>query len=398
MSMNRKIAFTTAFLLAVFTTVSLSAKTNDDDYEAQNAATNWYADRSEGIILRFEGLRHDAGELAQKFTVIPREGTGAVKYALVVSTWDERKMVMFTPNGNDVSGKVVDKSVFTETVYWNGIHHLLQYCSHKSDITLSKRPLPVREVDQASNYFLVVVDESDKVSDISRYNQMMFKPHVNEVRFVRQDKKILKGENGDTILDERAYQFKLKNPAVRAKMFRGYKDEEMAPWIVTNDFFTDHSVLQFTRWKDGEAKTKASPDVCRIISAYYGGRKIKDTQWVASVAEAERSFYAVQFENQGGDALAALVCLAEGDVVSAWEFHGDMVPREYKDGESIWFVDDEGDFMEHVPELQCIVATNSGLELYVRVFGGESVQYYVLREVGHVWMLLQVDYYIWAWG
>ena len=132
-------------------------------------------------------------------------------------------------------------------------------------------------------------------------------------------------------------------------------------------------------------------------SSFYGGRRIKDTQWIATVESGERSFYVVQFEHQGADALAAIVCIAEGDVASTWEFHGNVDPATYKEGDSIWFVDDEGNFMPHAPEIHCIVATDQGLEIYVRIFGGESVQYHILREVGHTWLTLQKDYWIYVW-
>ena len=52
--------------------------------------------------------------------------------------------------------------------------------------------------------------------------------------------------------------------------------------------------------------------------------------------------------------------------------------------------------MEHAPEIHCAVATDEGLELYIRLFGGESVQYYILREMGTVWMEMMVDYWIYA--
>ena len=396
MMMNRFFAYVVVMLLTMTMASPASAMTNDDDYEAQTVATSWYADRCQSIITRFEGLRNNAGQLPQKYCMMPSSEAGAVKYALVVSTWDESMKVMYTPQGNDVKAKVFS-GVVPEDIYWESLPRLLSYATHSRDITLSKRPLPVRYVDKEHNSFSAVTDYSEKLSNIRRYNQMMFKPHVNEVRFVKQNRKVNKGESNDTILDEMVYDFKLVKPAVVAKMFRGYANEEMCPWIVTNDFFTDHNVLQFSRWKDGEPKQKASSDVCKMISTYYGGRRVVDSQWLASVDEAERSFYLVQFENKDGDALAALVCLAEGDVASAWEFHGDTKPREYKNGESIWFVDDGGSFMEHVPELQCIVATNEGLELYIRMFGGESVQYYVVREIGSVMMTLQVDYWIYAW-
>jgi hypothetical protein len=217
------------------------------------------------------------------------------------------------------------------------------------------------------------------------------------VRLSGQNRKTKKDEQGNMINDEMEYDFQLITPSVMAKMFRGYEDNEMAPWVVKKDFFTHHSLLQFSRWKEGEPIKKVTQDTRNIISSYYNGRRIKNIHWLASVDIAERSFYAVQFEHQGGDALAAMVCIAEGSVASVWEFHGSMYPQEYKDNEAIWFVDDEGNFMEHAPELQCIVATDQGLEIYLRLYGGESVQYYILREVGSVMMTLQVDYWIYVW-
>ncbi len=396
--MTRLIIFITTMLLSMVPTCNVSAATLEDDFDKQMEATTWYADRSDGIMIRYEGLRHDAGQLAQKYCVIPQSQAGTLGYGLVVSTWDQRMMVLFTPNGKDVQGKVVDKSILPkENVYWESMSNLLSHATPRTDITLSQRPLPIRQCDKGHNLFTAVTDYGERVSNPNEYNQMIFKPHQNAVRLTGQHRNTKKDETGNVITDEMEYNFQLITPAVVAKMFRGYENEEMTPWVVKKDFFNEHTLLQFNRWKDGEPKKKASADERQIISSYYGGRRIKDAQWLATVETAERTYYAVQFEHQGGDALAAVVCIAEGNVASVWEFHGSMEPQDYSDEQSIWFVDDEGNFMEHAPEIQCIVATQSGLELYLRLFGGESVQYYVLREVGEVMMTLQTDYWIYVW-
>ena len=397
MKMNRLIAFAVTIFISMASVCTLSARTLEDDYEQQNVAQNWYADRCESIITRFEGLRHDAGELPQKYCLFSHAQAGQLKYALAVSTWDNRMMIMFTPEGDDVTGKIVNKSILPSDIYWESISHLLRYATPSRDITLIQRPIPIRECNKSRNMFTAVLDYEDRVSDVNSYNQMIFKPHQNTVRLTGQHRNTKKDEAGNVIKDEMEYNFQLITPSVVAKMFRGYEDSEMTPWVVKKDFFAGHYLLQFSRWKEGEAIQKATPDTRHIISTYDSGRRIKDTRWLASVESAERSFYAVQFEHQGGDALAAIVCIAEGEVVSTWEFHGSMEPQEYKDGESIWFVDDEGNFMEHAPEIQCVVATECGLELYLRLFGGESVQYYILREVGSVLMTLQTDYWIYVW-
>ena len=361
-------------------TVSIFAHAQGDiDYDKMEDAVKWYADHAEGIMIRFEGLRHDAGQLPQKF------------FSLAVSTWDERLVILFSPNGNDLKARTIDRSTIQPDVSWESISYLGLRRTHATDITLKERPLPVRNMDKAKNTFEVVADTKENLP-AGNYNQMIFKPHQNGVRLATKHQDVKKDENGTVVRDETQYVFKLKDPAIVSKMFRGYKDEEAVPWVVKNSFFDDHIPLQFSRWKEGEPVKKASSYEKQIISSYYGGRPIKDSRWLATLESGERTFYAVQFEHQGDDALAALVCIAEGAVVSTWEFHGKPDPYG-----SIWFVDDDGDFMEHAPEIHCMVATNEGLELYIRQFGGESVSYYILREMGTVWMEIQDDCWVYVW-
>ena len=52
--------------------------------------------------------------------------------------------------------------------------------------------------------------------------------------------------------------------------------------------------------------------------------------------------------------------------------------------------------MPHMPEIHCIVETDKGMEFYMRVYGGESVQYYICREVGPVWLCLKNDNWIYV--
>ncbi len=393
----RKLLTILTFMIAG--SISANVCNTNDEYDDLAASTSWYADHSEEIILRFEGLRHNSGELPQKYAVFPYAQASYPNHALVVSTWDESLMIMYTPNGNHVSGKIVTSSAIPEDTYWTRICDLLSNATASRDITLKQRPLPIRSCDQAHNQFIAVIDHSDAaaIKDINSYNQMIFKPHHNAVRLTGQRPLTKKDEMGQVILDEMQYTFKLQNPAVVSKMFRGYEDGEMAPWVVKNSFFADHRLLQFSRWKNGEPIKEASPDICDIISTYYNGRAVTATRWLATVENGERSFYAVQFAHQNGDALAVVACISEGEVVSTWEFHGSMEPKEYADRESVWFVDDEGEFMEHAPEIQCIVETDNGLELYLMLYGGESVQYYIIREVSSVMMILQVDYWIYVW-
>ena len=379
-------------LLTVLLTAAVSLHAQDDPVE-ENKAENWYADRCEAAITFFESANASTGKHPQKYCIIPSQQAAPLNYALIVASYDERALMMLTPSGTNLKSKVVDKTVLPEETYWRNISNFGSYRTHSSDITLCERPLPVRSPSKSNNTFEVVVEGPERIADIKTYNQMIFKPHKNSVRLADQhaDKKV--DEDGTVVKDDMRYLFKLNTPSVVAKMFRGYEDEEMCPWVVKSSFFNHHTLLQYSRWKNGEPVKQASADAIRIISKFYGGRRIKSTRWLATLETGERTFYAVQFEHQVPDALASLVGVAEGKVAYTCEFEGEA--RE--DFQSIWFVDDEGDFMEHAPEIHCIVATDKGLELYIRLFGGESVQYYILREMGSVLMAIQTDYWIYVW-
>ena len=390
-----KIRFFTLMVMMLAVT-SMAWAQDNIDYEQMNKAENWYADRVEGILTRFEGLRNDSGQLPQKYAAYPSQQAGSLGFALAVATWDEREIITYLPNGNDVKAQVVKRSDLPDELYWDCISDLGLKITQSTDITLSERPMPVREVNMAKNSFLAVIDHDEGLNP-NLYNQMIFKPHQNGVRFVSKFRNRKTDNEGNAYIDEDKFAFKLNTPSIVSKMFRGYKDEETVPWVVKSSFFKKHTLLQYSRWKEGEPVRKASDYEKRIISNYYGGRKIVDTQWLASLPTAERNFIAVQFEHQGSDALGAFVCIAEGEVASVWEFHGNVDPATYHEGESIWFVDDDGDFIAHAPEIHCMVATEKGLELYIRLFGGESVQYFILREVGPVWMAIQSDYWVYVW-
>ncbi|MBO4850525.1 MAG: hypothetical protein J5529_06430 [Prevotella sp.] len=384
----KQIIITLTALLSI--TTALQAQ---DDYERETKANQWYADKCEAAIMHFENSFAGTTIHPQKYCLLPQQQASPLGYALLLSTMDEKSMVMLTPSGNNLKAQVVGKNVLSEEIYWRDLNDLGRSKTPANDITLRERPLPVREASKNANIFKTVVEGPERIADIKAYNQMIFKPHKNSVRLTSQnpDKKV--DENGTVLKDNMNYTFKLNTPSIVAKMFRGYNDVEICPWVVKNSFFDHHILLQYSRWKDGEPIKKAGEYACRLISDYYGGRRIKESRWLASVETAERSFYAVQFEHQGKDALAALVCIAEGEVVSTWEFHGTAGDED----QSIWFVDDEGNFMEHAPEIHCIVATDEGLELYIRLFGGESVQYYILREMSSVWMTILTDYWIYVW-
>lgn len=384
--------FICSLIISVLCPFALKAQ---DGSDKETEALNWFADHIENSLTRFSGLRHDSSVLPQKYVIVPLNKGVSNEFGMALATWDESFTILFTRNGNDVKSKIVTKEQLPGDIYWQPISFIGVYKSQGNDITLSQRPIPVRTTDKNKNRFVAVVEYEEKINGINDYNTMIFKPHANDVKLVSSNHNVKKDEMGNILHDEMEYTFSLKNPQAVKTMFRGYDDDEMVPWVVKKDFFKNHTILQYSRWKEGEKKVFASVDEKQIISRYYNGRIIDKAMWIATCESAERKFFAVQFKPVNGDALAAMVCLAEGEVVSTWEFHGTVDENEPLS--SIWFVDDEGDFIEHAPEIHCMAATPAGLELYIRQYGGESVQYHILREVEETWLEIQSDYWIYVW-
>ena len=385
----KSILRTTILALATILAVAATRAQGVDPYET---AHRWYSDHAEAAIQKFQDLRPSETVHPQKYTLVPSHRSSLVGHDLLISTWDESFMTLISPSGdNDVEGKVSTMSKLPDDCFWAEIDQLSSYLTPNLDITCIQRPLPVREVNLKSNKFVVVVEKDNPVEVINDYTKMVFKPHINRARLADSKHVQHKDSEGYVIADDMRYTFSLADPTVLPKMFRGYDNPEMVPWVVKDDFTAGHTLLQFSRWKEGEPEKKAGKDALSIISRFYGGRTVKASKWIANLECAERSFYAVQFNHKGSDALAAMVCVAEGEVVSSWEFHGQVDPNNPDDNQSIWFVDDEGDFIAHAPEIQCMAATEQGLVLFVRLFGGESVQYIILRETGETWQCIQRD-------
>lgn len=377
--------------IALLAAATMNARDWSHEYEVWEAARPLYADRLEQVLQCFEKYA-PANVRAEKYAIADINGDS--KGALLLSTWDNKHRVWLSlgngqlnaiPQNAELDSKLKKQDIYLDSLTWEPITDLGRAITPATDITLRHQPLAVTDISLARNSFTVQW-QGDKPARLNAYDRMMFKPHVGNVKFTGAH------ENPDEQVT--ALNFKLVTPSIIKKMFRGYQDHEMAPFIVPQAFFKTHNLLDFKRWKDPEPKVAITKDAASIISSFYGGRKIIKGQWLASCEVNERTFYAVQFEHRGTDALAALVCLAEGTVVSTLDYHGTY----YGEGESVWFVDDDGDFMEHAPEIQCLVATDKGLEVYIRQYGGESVQYAILREIGEWLVEIDHQYFIYTFN
>ena len=252
------------------------------------------------------------------------------------------------------------------------------------DVTLKHRPLFLNKIQIAKNRFSTNngtwMTEGVDVGKMKRiYDRIIFKPHIGNAKFVSE-----KSVGGNVV-----FTFALTDAAMVKKMFRGYSDYQATPFIVPKAWLNDHNVLNYTRWLNGEKENPVSRDALGIISRFYGGRKVIASKWLASCSINERHFYMVLFEPQNGKGLLSMVCLAEGEVVSAYNEWFELS----KDNK---LTDDGRDYSKelffYAPQIMAIVAAPDGLELYVRWNSLEGIHYSIWREIDSQWIQIQDDY------
>lgn len=319
--------------------------------------------------------------LAEIFCQVDVDGDGLDE--LVIAQQDTTRVAAF---------KVIDGAVravptaapIPNNVSWFPSHAFYIYnqfdCT--TDITLRHRPVFIENVDKARNRFSTSSETWERpVDPNATYDRMIFKPHVGNIKRV-----------GNKITGkEVVYTFALSDPAQVAKMFRGYSNDAATPVVVPHDFLNSHTPLQYSRWLAGEPEREALADVKGIISAFYGGRRIIATKWLATLPTAERHFYEVLFAPENHVGLMALVCVAEGEVASV---HNTFIELDGNDANTTAWGDSynvEEQFY-HAPEIMAMMATEAGLELYVRWPSYEGIHYSIWREVWNQWVTIQDDY------
>ena len=259
------------------------------------------------------------------------------------------------------------------------------------DYTLSQVPL-MATADVQKNEFLVKVEgeTNDGICPPSSYTQMVFKPHVNRVKMVKSEL---------SVDEEQSYChylfFKLTDPSVTKKMFRGYKNEEIMSVIVTDEFLTTHIPQQYSRWKSPEPIVRIDAERRQAVQRFFG-RQVTRSQWLATCPTegGVREFYFVTFDTRNENVCSALVCLSDGEVASFKINEGYL-----EDGEETYYAASVDDlYAEHLPEIMCIMHTDQGLELYFRWTSMEGTHYSVVREVGTRMVLVLDDYHYWMFG
>lgn len=267
------------------------------------------------------------------------------------------------------------------------------------DITLQEPPIFISGMEKAKNEFVGWRDLEAYPAG-NRYTRMVFKPHVNAIRFAG-DGRIHTSLDGDTLWQD-VREFKLVDPKVVAKMFRGYSDGEAVPVAVTERFLTTHRPLQFSRWLSPEPVRSMDRSATQIVLAHYGMQyAVMRSQWLATLPTevGNRDYYQVLLLGRN-KAIFATVCVAEGTVASAYEYeaYSDSGFKRDMSDLSILGEDVDGLFTDHLPEIMCIMDTDQGLELYFRWASMEGTHYSVVREVGTRMLLVIDEYHYWMFG
>lgn len=317
------------------------------------------------------------GYLPEKFGGLKANVDGEVlDDCLCLSTCDEQRQLVYkhTSRGVEVIGTYMGMAVQQEQVNWQPIYRMGEWIS-PDDMTVRHKPLWVTPI-QAKNVFRTASDNA--VPDAASRDRMIFKPHVNAVKFNKQWQDAVGYR----------YEYKLADPGIVKKMFRGYTDSQIAAIVVNHEFLDTHQPLQYSRWLYGEPEVTLGRSennyVWQQINQRYHNRKVTSTKWLATMGEM--SVWLVEFEPQANNLLASLVVVKEGQLEEAFDDYA-MISGDCErtdDGKPMhaWMVYDYGEYCE--PEIMAIMHNtySNELEFYIRQGGSECNRYYILRERG----------------
>ncbi len=254
----------------------------------------------------------------------------------------------------------------SETLQWIPFRKIGNYIDANDDITLSQLPVLTRASYNKNEF----TTSAATMLPASSYGHIVFKKQVG-------DASVKSAEQGKAV-------YELNDPNGIKTMFRGYKDNELYPILVTSEYLESHRMMPFSRWKYPERVTPMEREKQQAVSEHYGGMIIKNSRWLANLEESDRKLYAVEFKAQRGLSLAVIACFIGNRLVSTFEQWAVVD----KGRNWLWTPGDKGDFMNALPELQGLALTDEGFELYMSQMVGENRHMIVLREVGTMFIEL----------
>lgn len=333
----------------------------------------------------------DGVEKAYYYAIADLDNDGAKE--LVVADVNKTKCVFKVVDGQ-FQLISPDYTINDENLNWHTIDDFYTSveADRSSDITVRHHPILAYDIDIANNRFTVPGDVTweDDVMRSTKYDRMIFKPHIGNIHFVKAEKGSYDSD-GTPIDLGLCYTYALDDPTLTKKMFRGYNNDQATPLIVPKAWLNDHRPLQFKRWLYGEKEPTVGTNVRKLIKEYYGGQLgIRHIKWLATCDENERSFYEVILEPRNGKVCLAFVCVAEGAVVSTRNMWFDI---SESDPNSIDIGCEIDELMGLTPEIQVMAATPKGLELYVRWYSFEGSHFDIWREVADQFVTIVGNYH-----
>ncbi len=314
---------------------------------------------------------------------------------LVMADFNKTKTVYKVVNGK-VQIISSNYTIDNDKVNWKRVEDFYVYndMDRSKDITLKHHPMFAYDINIAKNQFTVPGDvtSDEAVMKSTKYDRMVFKPHVGNIHFVKAQNGSYNSD-GNKIDLGKCYTYALDNAATAKKMFRGYDKDQAVPIIVPAAWLKDHTPLQFSRYLAGEAKPKVAAKDRKIIEQYYGNGsdyKIRKIEWVATCQEKGRSFYNVIFQPYKGQVLVAFVCIEKGLVKSIhnnWWEQDKGFPNQTTIGPDI------NELFYFMPEIMVMTDGKAGFELYVRYHSLEGTHYDIWREVAGQWLTIQGAYH-----
>ncbi|HOG19834.1 MAG TPA: hypothetical protein PKW37_05280 [Salinivirgaceae bacterium] len=158
-------------------------------------------------------------------------------------------------------------------------------------------------------------------------------------------------------------------------------NEYFAVWetilLVNQSYLDENQLISYTQPEDIE---EADESTLKALEKQFG-RKVMSAQKVISYGEnGQNSFFSVQFENVGNQALGVYMTETADEKRAYIEFPSTFEESEDGYAMSVWHVDDDGQFMP--PDISAVFQQDDSYTFLINDLAAESTTTFFIRQSG----------------
>ena len=174
-----------------------------------------------------------------------------------------------------------------------------------------------------------------------------------------------------------------------ARMFKGYRYDEIEALVADPRFVAFHTFPAFGRWKFPETEVSAPKGIENAVARKFG-REVMYSRKVAWLRDGSGELDLVEFKHKDFQAMVVFVWSSRGEIL-ATATQTTEIESEFEES-GVWNVDDEGTY--GIPDVVTIAQDPDGNAIiFLAKNAPESINCFALRQVGD--KLERIDFDQW---